>query len=73
MPESTSDAPFACWVAFGYQNHVIPLDDPHRTGSELIGVCGVLTEPRETAPPDARPTCSVCAGAVRCGDYRTVD
>lgn len=72
LQESTEDFPAACWVAFGYQNHVIPLDDPRRTGTAFLGLCGVMTEADEMTAPDDRPTCSVCAQAVRCGAYRIV-
>lgn len=71
MSESTADAPADCWVAFGYQNHLVPVHDSRRAGTELIGVCGVMTEATGTAAPDERPTCSVCARAVRCDAYRT--
>lgn len=63
----------ARWAAFGYQNHVVPVHDPRRRDRELIGVCGVLTSPEAVSPRDGRPTCSVCAAAVRDGDYRIID
>ncbi len=55
------------WAAFGYQNHVIPTDDPRREGPELIALCGVMTAPGDIGPRDGRPTCSVCASKVRSG------
>ncbi len=55
------------WAAFGYQNHVIPDDDPRRDGPELIAVCGVMTAPEDIGGRDQRTTCSVCAAEVRSG------
>ncbi|MCI2424243.1 hypothetical protein MOQ72_43310 [Saccharopolyspora sp. K220] len=55
------------WAAFGYQNHVIPVDDPRREGSELIAFCGVMTDPEDISPRDARPTCCICSAEVRSG------
>ena len=59
------------WAAFGYQNHVIPIDDPRREGEELISLCGVITDPSDVGPRDDRPTCSVCSTRVRSGRFCT--
>ena len=62
------DVPARCWVAFGYQNHLVPV-----TGSgEVAGSCGVLADPADVVPCDERPTCSVCATTARTGDHRIV-
>lgn len=72
-PPAGPPAHTARWAAFGYQNHVVPVHDPRRRGRELIGVCGVLTSPDAVSPRDGRPTCSVCAAAVRDGEYRIIE
>ncbi|MDR7301503.1 hypothetical protein [Haloactinomyces albus] len=72
MSESAPDTPDAYWAAFGYQNHVIPVHDPRRRGTAVIGLCGVMTAPGELGDRDERPTCSVCSSVVRGGSYRLV-
>ncbi|QIZ35724.1 hypothetical protein [Saccharopolyspora sp. ASAGF58] len=72
--ENEANASSGRWVAFGYQNHVIPDDDSRRDGPALIAVCGVMTAPEDIGGRDQRPTCSVCAAEVRSGriDVRLV-
>ncbi|MEV6234160.1 hypothetical protein AB0L88_40480 [Saccharopolyspora shandongensis] len=70
MTRSTENGPegrVGYWAAFGYQNHVIPVEDPRRTGSDLIALCGVMAAPEDVTIRDGRPTCSVCAIEVRSG------
>ncbi|WP_333779283.1 zinc finger protein [Saccharopolyspora oryzae] len=55
------------WTGFGYQNHVIPTEDPRHQGRDLVALCGVMTTPEDLNPRDDRPTCSVCATEVRTG------
>lgn len=66
-PEDEANARTGRWVAFGYQNHVIPDDDLRREGPELIALCGVMAAPEDIGGSDQRPTCSVCATEVRSG------
>ncbi|MGW3469423.1 hypothetical protein ACWDKQ_13345 [Saccharopolyspora sp. NPDC000995] len=65
--EDESNVKIGRWAAFGYQNHVIPDDDPRRDGPDLIAVCGVMTAPEDIGGRDQRLTCSVCATEVRSG------
>ncbi|MEU6128330.1 hypothetical protein ABZ805_04065 [Saccharopolyspora sp. NPDC047091] len=62
------DTPARCWVAFGYQNHLVPAA---RSG-EIAGSCGVLADPVDLEPRDGRPTCSVCATTARTGEHAIV-
>ncbi|GAA0511674.1 hypothetical protein GCM10011581_01870 [Saccharopolyspora subtropica] len=70
MTEPAADKGY--WAAFGYQNHVIPLEDPRRDGPHVIALCGVMTMPEEASCRDQRPTCSVCATEVRSGRIEVV-
>ncbi|MFI0470970.1 hypothetical protein ACH347_43520 [Saccharopolyspora sp. 5N102] len=70
MTRSTENGPegrVGYWAAFGYQNHVIPVEDPRREGRDLIALCGVMTAPEDVTSRDNRPTCCVCATEVRSG------
>ncbi|MER7009873.1 hypothetical protein ABT324_00395 [Saccharopolyspora sp. NPDC000359] len=72
--QPTEDVPTGYWVAFGYQNHVLPVpaDDAPRAGTKVAALCGVLVPAGEESERDDRPVCAWCSGEVRAGNVRLV-
>ncbi|MGW3471133.1 hypothetical protein ACWDKQ_22350 [Saccharopolyspora sp. NPDC000995] len=72
--QSAADIPAGRWVAFGYQNHVLPIptDGAPRAGTKVEALCGVLVLAGEESDPDDRPVCAWCSGEVRDGHVRIV-
>jgi hypothetical protein len=68
--QSTEDIPTGNWAAFGYHNHVLPIEMPPRKDGKLTAVCGVLTAPTGVSERDDRPVCTWCSEQVHTGQVR---
>ncbi|MFI0465972.1 hypothetical protein ACH347_18010 [Saccharopolyspora sp. 5N102] len=74
MPDDQSDGdvPTGYWVAFGYQNHVLPTKITPREDGKVAAPCGALVRLEGTSDKDDRAVCAWCGDLVRAGRIRIV-